>query len=344
MKRFCFFVLSFILASCSSKIDKKWVKSELANHEWVQDVKEFIPFRFYKQPKIYILKDYLIIYSPLSADRFIDIYKKSTFKYLTSTAIRGNGPSEITAPGPITIDETNNCFWLADFGKMHLYKFAIDSIVEQKDYKPSYHCKLPNGIGFMEFSFIDQDTIIANPLQLSEAGAGQVMVKKINLKNQSLIPTNYKIPEQIKTDNYYSAWLNFYYSKENKIMIGTYGFSDLIVFMDSNGEIFKSIEGPKGIKKISKTESLANLNIAYNQITGDNQYVFALFNGNKMDKSNILGSSGHFIRIFRINGEYIKTLDLKDNLANICYDTDNKRIIAISNDRENSIIYFDINF
>ena len=127
-------------------------------------------------------------------------------------------------------------------------------------------------------------------------------------------------------------------------MIGTYGFSDLIVFMDSNGEIFKSIEGPKGIKKISKTESLANLNIAYNQITGDNQYVFALFNGNKMDKSNILGSSGHFIRIFRINGEYIKTLDLKDNLANICYDTDNKRIIAISNDRENSIIYFDINF
>ncbi len=58
--------------------------------------------------------------------------------------------------------------------------------------------------------------------------------------------------------------------------------------------------------------------------------------------TNVMGASGRFIRIFTIKGEYIKTLQLDENIANLCYDNDNKRIIAISNDRENSLIYFNV--
>jgi hypothetical protein len=342
-KYIVFFVVLLLFVSCSNEKKNIWITQALNNIETITDIKEFTPYRFYKQPYIYLFDNYLLVYSPLSSDAKVDIYDKRTFKYLISTGVKGEGPGEITAPGPISIDVKNECFWLCDYGKMQMYRFPVDSVFKTKYYKPSFSYKLPLGTGFGEFFFTHPDTIITNPMQLTGDDAMQVMIKKICIKNQSIVPTNYRIPEKIKSNNYYGGWMNLYGAQNCNTMVCTFTFSDLIMFMDKNGNILKAVQGPKGLSKLDDPNSHVECELAYSQVTGNDTYIFALFNGNKQDKSgNMMGSSGRFIRIFSVNGEYIKTLELEDNLANICYDSENKRIIAISNDRENSLIYFSI--
>lgn len=332
-------IITVIVISCSSN-NNTLDKLSLTKIEKITSIKEFAPTRFYKQPKLYILNDYLFIYAPLSSsDKKVDIYDKNSFKYLTSCGIKGGGPGEISATGPMMVDGENNCFWLCDFGKMLIYKFPIDSVFKITDYKPSFSYKLPTGVGFLNFYFETEDTIVASTLQLAEM---QCKIKKICLVDQTLHTTNYEVPQSIKSDNHYSGMSSIYMNPSTGALVCGFYYSDLILFMDDRGNILKSIEGPLGTKKL-KQHAQNNSNLTYSQVTGNEKYIFALFNGNKTDNQNIQGASGKYIRIFSSNGDYIKTLELEDNLAKICYDEDKKRIIAISNDRENSLIYFDVN-
>lgn len=340
LTKFIIILLIVIIGLNCSRNNGEYNKLPLNKIEKITSIKEFAPARFYKQPKIYILGDYLIVYSPLLRDKKVDIYDKNSFKHLVSTGISGAGPGEITAPGPILVDIDKGCFWVCDFGKLLMYKFSLDSIINIPDYKPSFSYKLPTGVGFLGFYFKDSDTIIASSLQLAEK---QIKLKNICLSNQTLSPTNYDVPSLIKSDNYYSGMYDFYSMPFTKTLVCGYYFSDLLLFLDEQGNILKSIEGPMGINKLDKPDAHNSCKLAYSQVTGNDKYIFALFNGNPRNAQNIEGSSGKYIRIFNSKGDYIKTLELEDNLAEICYDADKKRIIAISNDRENSLIYFDVN-
>jgi len=84
----------------------------------------------------YFMDQYLIIIDTESHDKVIHLFNKHNFNYITSTADRGPGPSELTGPGAIAMNEKDRIFYVSDHGKQKIYIFALDSVLTNPHYYP----------------------------------------------------------------------------------------------------------------------------------------------------------------------------------------------------------------
>lgn len=67
----------------------------------------------------------------------IHLFDKNSFGYITSTGFTGRGPGEISVPGRIGVDDKNRVFWIPSHGKKIMYKFSLDSVLNNEKYKPT---------------------------------------------------------------------------------------------------------------------------------------------------------------------------------------------------------------
>jgi len=281
-----------------------------------------------------IIDDILIVTEAFpGGDRGIHLFNKNTFKYITSTAIIGKGPGEVARQGGIEVDEKNRNFWVADHGKMVMWKFSLDSALNNSNYKPTETRYLSSELFIERYGFLNDSIAIGKAVRLLPGSKFNMAMVKYNFNTDITELFGYEHPMAIdKKSN-----SRFEISPENGIYINAYGYCDLLTICKLDGTLKYNIYGPGWLK------NKENKNSYYNGVNIFREYIVASYNGGEniiIDQYNRLkGNYPTKFLFFDLDGNYIKTLETGHNIAFFCVDEENSRIIIYFDDRENPLAY-----
>lgn len=140
-------LLIVLCLSCTSNTDTEIYQNRRDNVISVKDkVKEIMieDVLIGRVTRPYLIDKYLIIVDHSSYDRFIHLFDKNDFHYITSTAYKGQGPGEITIPGHVGIDEAQRTFFVSDHGKQKIFSYNLDSVLANPFYIPNIKSRYKN--------------------------------------------------------------------------------------------------------------------------------------------------------------------------------------------------------
>ena len=262
--------------------------------------------------KLYLMKNYLIAADYKSITNLIHIFDKNNFKYVTSCAPIGQGPSEITNMGHIGIDNTNSKFYVSDHGKQKIFSYDLDSVL----LKPGYIPKVKTGMNNKQFPstyYYVNDTLSIGRMIAPTGNSGyDEFIAKWNMLTGEIKPMKYKHPDIEKRR------VSFAVSDENRSYVECYTYHDLMTICDFSGKLLYNIYGPDW----EKTESKKTL--YYTNVTFCGNKIIASYSGKENFSKDYLPTK---LLIFNTNGDYVQTLDTGYKIINFCYDEENDRII-----------------
>ncbi len=287
---------------------------------------------------LYIIDDILIVneVSP-QGEKGIHLFNKNTFKYISSTGIIGRGPGEIAGLGGIGIDRKNRILWVQDFGNKVMWKFPLDSILNNEKYKPKIKLEL-NYDSFIErFDFLNDSIVLGVAVQILPNYSFVKSMSKFNLNNSVIEKYGYAHPKAVGKN----SSSVFALSIENNFYVNCYYYNDLLTICDLNGNLRHNIYGPEGLNNKDNINSyffgvdLFGKNIITSYI-GD----VGLINDENGPKGN---TPSKFI-VFDMEGNYKKTIETDYKFTYFCVDEENKRIFVYFNSRVEALGYFNLDF
>ena len=170
----------------------------------------------------------------------IHLFDKKSFKYITSTGIVGKGPGEISSPGTPGIDRKSRAFWICDFGTRILYKFPIDSILNNSMFKPTIKQEQQNDFFLQSFGFLNDSIALGKAVHLTSNSSFDMAMVKLNINTNVLAKYGYENPDAIgKKSN-----SRFAFSEKNKIYGNCYLTCDLLTICNLDGTLRSNIYGP----------------------------------------------------------------------------------------------------
>lgn len=288
---------------------------------------------------LYIIDDILIVTEgPSRADKGIHLFNKNTFKYITSTAILGKGPGEVTSPGRIGVDCKNRILWVSDHGKKVMWKFPLDSILNNEMYKPIENLDLYNDLFIERFGFLNDSIVLGKAVRVLSNSSFDMAMAKLNLNTNVTEVYGYEHPEAVgKKSN-----SQFKLSIENNFYVNCYAYCDLMTICDLDGKLKYNIYGPGWLNnKDNKNNYFNGAGLFNNNIIaaylGD---VGMIFDEYKRLKSNF---PSKFL-VFDMDGNYKETIETGHKFFCFCVDEENNRVIVYFDGRENPLGYFNLDF
>ena len=289
-------------------------------------------------PSLNIVDDILIVTEiKPSGDKGIHLFNKNTFKYITSTGIIGKGPGEVTRQGQIVVDSKNRVLWVADHGKMVLWQFPLDSILNNAMYKPTKKRSLHKELFIERFDFLNDSIALGKAVRVLSNSSFEMAMAKLNLNTNITEVYGYEHPEAVgKRSN-----SKFKLSIENNIYVNCYCYCDLMTICDLNGNLKYNIYGP------NKLDNRGDKNFYFSDVDMINDKIIAsyisdigiIFNEFKRPQGNL---PSKFL-IFDLDGNYIETIETGSKFTFFCVDKENNRVIAYFADRVNPLGYFNLN-
>ena len=265
------------------------------------------------------------------------MFDKNTFKYITSTGFIGKGPGEIIVPGRLGIDKKNKIFWVPDHGKQIMYKFPLDSVLNNKTFKPTIKKELHNNLFLARFGFLNDSIALGKAVHATSISSFEMAMAKLNINTNITEKFGFENPKAVgkKSNSVFAL------SIDNNFYVNCYMLCDLMTICDLKGNLEYNIYGPGWFdKEQDKKDYFNDVDLISNKIiasyTGEKSWVI---------KGNITKSNepSKFI-VFDNKGNYLKTIECGFEFSNFCIDEKNKRIIAFFVDREEPLGYFDISF
>ena len=340
----CLFALNII--GCNSNSDKQFEKHQKARDNIknvsknITDIKtDFI----ISKPEYYIIKDILIIHDLRpEGNKGIHLYNKNTFEYITSTGIRGKGPGEITRPGFIGINEKDSILWVQDHGKLVMWKFHLDSILNNKKYKPTEKIALNNDFFIEEFDFLNDSLVLGRAIDVIDNSSYRMAMAKRNLNTNKIKKYGY---EHSKVNGEKKSRFTFDLSVDDSLYVKNYFYSDLITICDLEGKLQHNVYGPGwSNNKDNKKNYFSGVEITNNHIIasylGEAEWIFNNNNKNNRPDSNY---PTKFL-VFDLEGNYKKTIETGHEFTHFCVDNANNRVLVYFRDRENPLGYFNLDF
>jgi hypothetical protein len=340
----CILILILCFTDCQRK-NKLQPEKYQDHRDNVINVKDEIKFIdteiLIGKPELYIVDSYLIIndYRP-SGNKGIHLFNKNTFKYITSTGVIGKGPGEITRPGFIGINEASRELWMVDHGKRVIWKFFLDSILNNKTYKPTKKVNMNERFFIEKFDFLNDSVILGRAWDIIDNNSFKMALAKRNLNTKEIEKYGYNHPETINKGRK-RTFFSFDLSLENNLFVKCYSKMDLITICDLNGDLAYNVFGPDwGKNEDSRKKYFFGVNMTRN-------YIIASYLGEddwKVDKNK--GPRANLptkFLIFDIKGAYKKTIETGHEFTRFCVDEKNNRIIAYFADNKNPLGYFKVN-
>jgi hypothetical protein len=336
------FLLVLFLISCQSKNDgkTKTFKEQEKNIINVEnDITDIKTELFLGRSNLYIIDSFFIIqeFRP-NNPKIIHLFNKNTFKYITSTGILGKGPREINRSGRSGVDRKNGVLWVQDHGKRVMWKFPLDSILNNKMYKPTKKIDLLKELFLVRLGFLNDSIALGKAVHVIDNGHFDMFMGKLNLNTGIAVKYGYEHPKAVgKKSN-----SQFALSVENNFYVNAYSNSDLITVCGLNGELKFNIYGPDWLKNENyRKDYFQDVDVIDNYIIASYvDDVSFLYDKNKRPYGN---SPSRFL-IFDLEGNYIKTIETGHKFSDFCVDDENNRVIVSFNDRENPLGYFNLNF
>lgn len=276
----------------------------------------------------FLMNDYLLIDDYGSGDKHIHLFDKSSFRYLTSTAYKGEGPDEITIAGSVGIDEANRKFYMTDHGKLKLFSFDLDRVLADPFYMPEVKRDLNNKEFPSDYYYINDTLCYAVIIKPTGSYGFNQCIGKWNMSTGAITPMKYTHPE-IKKKRVSMA-----VSEKNGIYAESYHHNDLLTICTLDGELKYNVYGPKWNNQNTNRERY------YGDILfcSDNIMTSTSFGRDNFGKED---SPTTFL-VFDLEGNYLQTLEVGYNIVRFCYDQDNNRIIMVLDD-EIQFAYLDLN-
>lgn len=340
MKHSTCILLLLILFSCNSNNQEKRVKDTDKNYVNVTDKIKDIQTEYYHGAfsLLYILDNYLIILdgSPNPESEVICIYDKNNFKFITITGIIGKGPNEIGRPGRIGLNKTSNEIWLPDHGKMVMWKFPLDSVFNNPDFKPTEKIKLNNELFLSRFAFINDSIALGTAVHVINYNSFDMAMAKLNVTTNTTEKFGYEHPQAIgkKSNSMFAL------SNKHNIYVNSYSKMDLMIICNLEGSLKCNIKGPGWMKNKDNKKRF------YSQVEIHNEYIIASYWGgldiffDKHKRPRVNRPTK--LLVFDIDGNHLKTIDTGHKILNFCTDEENNRIIAYFTDRDVPLGYFSL--
>jgi hypothetical protein len=292
-----------------------------------------------RNARIYIFNQYLIIQDNLEYnDKFIRIFDKNNFKYITGIGNRGPGPYEIATPGLIEGNEDERVLYVADYGQFKILRYELDSVLANPDYVSKEYRKINPAIIPRHYITINDTLSIGHFFRPTEGSDYSIVAGKYNMLTGEITLLNAHEHPQIGIKR-----SGFTASLEYGIYIECYWHNDLMAIYDLDGGIKYYVYGRKWDTDSKKGRILfyGDVKICKDKIValyadGGDNYIYnqtgAIVDGNFQTQ---------FI-IFDINGDYIQTLETGHQISRFCYDKDNNRIIMAFQNDEIQFAYLEL--
>ena len=337
---FSVLLVLFVLA-CKSNTDEKSKYFEEKESKTINVSDKIIDIKtelILGKSVLYIIDSILIVeeYRPVD-DKVIHLFNKNTFKYITSTGILGKGPGEIGRCGKIGIDIKNGVLWVQDHGKRVMWKFLLDSVLNNEMYKPTKKIPLYKDLFLVRLGILNDSIVLGKAVHVIDNGHFDMHMAKLNLNIGVAEKYGYGHPMAVgKKSN-----SQFKLSVENNFYINSYAFCDLMTICNLEGNLKYNIYGPDWLKKENTGKDYFHgVDVIDNYIivayVDDVSFVY---DKNKRPYGN---SPSRFL-IFDFEGNYIKTIETGHKFLDFCVDDENNRVIMYFNDRENPLGYINLN-
>lgn len=286
---------------------------------------------------LYIIDNVLIVHEmEPGKEKGIHLFDKNTFSYIASTGYTGRGPGEIASPGRIGIDRKNKILWVQDHGNKVMWKFPMDSIINNEKFKPTIKLDL-NYDSFIErFGFLNDSIVIGKAVQIIN-GSWIMAMAKLNVYSNEIEKYGYEHPETTgrKSNSQFALSVN------NNFYVNCYGYCDLITICDLDGNLKYNIYGPEGLENKDFKKSY------FFAVDVVDKYIFGAYIGETgiiYEGGEPRGNSPSKFLICDKEGNYIKTIETGYKFSSFCLDEENNRIILYFNNRTEALGYFHFNF
>lgn len=327
MKNLFFLVLILCLLGCKEGSNKEIYQSRRDNIVNVKSlIKEIdlddVLIGSISEP--YSMGDFLVIGDYKSVDKMIHLFDGNKYKYLASVGDFGQGPKEITNLGNVVWNEKMNEIYVTDHGKLQVFGFSLDSIMNKEDYKPFVKIKLNASSFPNDYVYINDTLSYGTFINPTSSSTFIQSTGTWNMNTGEIKLLEYNHPDIEKKR------ISLAVSMENQLYAECNSRCDLISIFDLRGNLIRNIYGPKwgeGSKGSYFTRCLFA-----------RDYLIALYDGNEYAKH----SQPTQCQIFTKEGDYVKTLETDSQILRFCYDKINNRLIFCFND-EIQYGYLDLN-
>ena len=330
-KTVCLFLLIASCWGCSSSSTTEKHQGKRDNITNVHDqIKEIVieDILINNYSRLQIIDDYLFIKDHKSANEFIHIFNSDNFEYITSTALRGQGPGEIARIGHIAEDKENRKFYVSDHSKYKIFSFDLDSVITDLTYTPIEKMKMNEELFLSEYTYINDTLSIGVTIKPIGNGDFIPIIGKINMKTGGIKHMNYSVNPNVKKKR-----IAFDVSKEYGVYVECYMPHDLMTICNLDGELKYNIYGPNWDTQTHGTCYYETVMFCSNRIV-------ATYSGGKCFKEGRTVFPTKFL-VFDLEGNYVKTLETGYHIVYFCYDKDNQRILMSMND-DMQFAYLDV--
>lgn len=315
---FCF----LIFLSCTKREKTEIYQIERENiinmHDKVKEIKiDDVLINRYSEP--FLLDKYLLIGDYISRDRLVHIFDKQNFKYICSAAYLGEGPTEITVFGSISINEKDHEFYISDHGKQKIFAYKLDSVLlNPQSYTPTVKANINNEQFPNRYYYVNDSLSYASIITPTGNSGFNQSGAIWNMITGKITPLKYTHPE-IENKRVNNA-----VSIENKTYVECYDHHDLMTIYDLEGNLKYNIYGSKwNNTKSNKYRYYSTVRFAKDKIIAC--YSYGRDNFGKQSRPTTLF-------VFDLNGNYLKTLEIGYNILEFCYDEEYNRIIMSLDD------------
>jgi len=298
------------------------------------DVKELVTEIVIDTPLIgrltrpYIINDYFVLIDLQSRDNLIYLFDNKDFSYVTGMGHQGEGPDEITSLGEIVCDELNNRIFAADYGKMKISEYNLDSVLLNSDCLPQYKYDINSTTIPIMLSYANDTLCYACCITAEPGKHYQQSLVKWNMKSGT---TNQLISGHPEIER---KRIRYAISQENNLIAVSYDHHDLLALYDLQGNLKNYIYGPDWDNSTSN-----RMIYYYGNIIICNDRIIVGYSGNQNPATgNIVVPQ---LIVYDLDGNYIKTLKVDYNIVLFCYDPKYNRIIMALED-EIQFAYLDL--
>jgi len=285
-----------------------------------------------------IIDDYLIITDlKASKNKGIHILNKNTFKYVTSAGIIGKGPGEITRIGKTGIDSRNKILWVQDYGKMVMWQFPLDSILNNEMFKPIKKLSMNQDLFLVnKFNFLNDSIALGNAVHVVNNNSLTMSMAILNIHNNKTRRYGYGHPKAVgkKSESYSKL------SVKDSIYVNCYTYCDLMTICDLKGNLKCNVYGPGWLKNKNNKKSYFYMVEFYKK------NIIAAYNGDAdiviNEYKRQTGNAPTKFLVFDLQGNYKKTIKTGHKFWYFCVDEENNRVIVYFEDRENPLGYFEL--
>lgn len=262
--------------------------------------------------RLSLINNFLVIMDAKSSDMLIHLFDRNSYDYITSAIPRGQGPGEITNIGHIAVNENREELYVSDHGKLKIFSYPLDSILNDPFYMPEVKAEINNVQFPSDYEYISDTLSFARFIEPTGNVGHNEFFAKWNMLTGKVDKIEYSNPKVEKKR------ISPAVSEEYETIVECYQNHDLLTVMDLDGNLKCNVYGSNWN---SRDESRLQ---HFGSVVFRGDKIIASYSGGDRRTDDYYAS---ILLIFDLDGDYIKTLDIGYRISDFCYDKQNDRLI-----------------